>query len=493
VVIEMELLEVNKSRMRRLGIMPVGTDFNPLYRAGVIADPAGRSDDDERAGGIRGFFPSLDDEDFLTIVPAIAIDFLKEHGDSKQVANPHLRVTSGETGFVRIGQSIPIAQTSFTNAQLSGSASGSNDFGDQALTSFRYNDVGISINVVPRVHYNNEITLLLELEISSVISGGLQPILGKREVKTSIRLKNGEVNVMAGLLSNDERKSLLGLPGLSDIPVLGRLFSNDEKVISQTDIIMTTRPIIIRAPNISKRDRAPYELSSLRLSSLFGSAEEQAAAEKEAGKDRERGGTIKLEGRDEGDAVPAPPPIPLSPSPAGDAEQTEEQPYYQFKKPYQPDGAAAEPPPLEEPIDTEPTPAMLAFTPTLVEGRQDDLLDFQLFIANAENLKRGEITLEFNPEILQVEAVDLGNFFSDAGAQPLLTPAWDNATGRLSMVITQRHGAGTFSGAGIMAYITMRAKAPGSGDLTFLKILLQDDQQQSLEADGLPAAYEVAP
>ena len=93
------------------------------------------------SGGLRGLFPSLDSQDLLTLVPAVAIDFLKESGDSTQVANPHLRVSSGEEAEVRIGQSIPIANTSFTNANLSGSSGGFNNFGDQALTSFNYNDI----------------------------------------------------------------------------------------------------------------------------------------------------------------------------------------------------------------------------------------------------------------------------------------------------------------------------------------------------------------
>ena len=469
VVVEIELLEVNKSHMRRIGILPVDLAGNPTYRVGITADPVSRSDDDENQGGIRGVFPSLDSQDFLTIVPSLAVDFLKEHGDSTQVANPHLRVTSGETGSVSIGQQIPVAQTSFTNAQLSGSAGGANNFGDSALTSFQYDDVGIKIQVTPRVHYNNEITLDLELEVSSVIIGGLQPTFGKREVKTSIRLKNGETNVLAGLLTNDERKSLLGIPGLSDIPLLGRLFSNDEKVINQTDIILTTRPVIIRSPNVTKQDRAPYELSALRLSSLYG-------PEKEV---------------DAGEAIEA---IELEPIPgaAGPAPMEPAQPI-----PFDPNGTLAPTDTAEEEdaslFEDAPAPAMLAFTPPNQEGRQDDILEYQIFITNVEGMQRGEIVMEFDAEVLQASAVEMGEFFGNYTNKPLLTPAWDNRNGRLTLIITQRLSTDPFSGSGILATLRFRAKAPGEGNLNFATILLTNRDKQEIPADGLPGSYEVSP
>lgn len=468
VVVELEILEVNKNTMRRVGILPVDTSGNAQFRAGVFADPVGRSDSDRQSSGIRGIFPSLEDSDFLTIVPALAIDFLKEKGGSKQVANPQLRVTSGEAGMVSIGQSIPIAQTSFTNAQISGSASGANSFGDSALTTFDYNDVGIKIQVTPRVHYNNEITLELELQISSVVSGGPQPVLGKREVKTIIRLRNGETNVLAGLLNNDERKSLLGIAGLSEIPVLGKLFSNDEKVISQTDIILTTRPVIIRGPNISRKDKAPYELSTLRLSSLYG--EEALKGQKPVKTPKRTDNAIQLEDDN------------------GYEEAYEEEPAYEE------DGENYEDEeyPYEE-EDTGPAPAMLAFTPAATEVRRDDVIEYQMFITNVEGMHRGEIVIDFNPEVLQASLVELGDFFGSANNRPLMTPAWDNSRGRLTMIFTNRHGAEPFSGSGILANLRFLAKGPGSGELEFSRLNLTDKDKTALPAEGLVGRYEVTP
>jgi len=482
VVIEIEILEVNKNNMRRLGIVPVGADLNtPTYRAGLIADPVARSDDDRDLNGIRGIFPSLDSRDILTIVPAIAIDFLKERGDSKQVANPHVRVTSGKAANVNIGQSIPVANTRFTNAQISGSSAGSNNFGDQALTTFNYQSVGININLTPRVHYNREVTLELELEISSVVAAGLQPTLGQRKVSTTLRLKNGEINVIAGLLNNEERKSLSGIVGLSDIPILGRLFSNDEKVISQTDIIMTIRPLIVRSPDISPEDRAAYEVADLRLASLYA------------------------------EATGAPPRKPLGDAPATNdwspvqpAETTQER--QPFISPSVSSGgdletneATTEPPEetaAEGDLTAEPEmiiPAVLAFSPADLSGNQDEYVDVQVFITNVENLRSGELVVTYDPEILRVETVDMGDFFNASGTRPLLTPAWNNETGRLTMIITQRQDAEPFQGSGIMAQIRFRAVGAGNGELDFSSVNLLNADQQPLLTEGIPARYEISP
>ncbi|CAM2007742.1 cohesin domain-containing protein [Acanthopleuribacter pedis] len=473
VILEVELLEVNKSRSRRLGILPVNpvNQNSPLYRAGVVADPLDRSDDDADANGLRGIFPSLNSNDYLTVVPALAIDFLKEHGDSTQVANPTMRVTSGEKASIQIGQSIPIASTSFTSAQLAGNQ-GFNNVGDQALTSFNYNDVGINIKVEPRVHFNQEITLVMELSVTSVLSAGLQPVLGQRQVTTTIRLRDGETNVMAGLLNNDERKSLSGIPGLSDIPVLGRLFSNDEKTISQTDIIMTIRPIIIRDSDINENDRAPYEVGSLRLSSLYAKAKEAAEERQE----RENGTLIPRSSGgpsvEEPEALKPAYPVGSEPPPEENGDDAPDEP---------------------QPEEALPSPAMLSFMPPNLSGRQDDVIEVQLFMTNVEAMSSGEIVVGFDPEVLQAESVQIGQFFDARGQQPLLRPAWNNSRGRLSLVLAQRTTAEPFSGSGILAEIVFRAKQPGDGQLEMIKLALQNAEGELLPAEGLSATYEVNP
>jgi len=468
VVIEIELLEVNKNKMRQIGIVPVDSSGAPRYTFGITADPVGRADNDADQGGIRGIFPDLDNEDFLTIVPSLAVDFLKDSGDSTQVANPHLRVTSGEKGSIRIGQSVPVVNTAFTNANISGSATDSSAFGDSALTTFNYREVGISINVTPRVHFDGDVTLELELEISSVLSGGFQPTFGERRVTTSLRLANGEMNVLAGLLTEDERRSLSGIAGLSDIPILGKLFTHDEKVISKTDIVMTIRPVIIRGTDIREEDTAAYELSSLTLSSLYGAPEDGEAES----------------------TAPEPIPAPREPGSLPDRSEPIDVPDAAVTAP-EDTGEAMVAEDNAEMSETEPLPAMVAFSPTNSEARRDDLVEVQVFVTNVEDLSRGELTVTFDPELLQAEAVALGDFFG--GRRPTLTPAWNNNVGTVSMVITQRLGGASFSGMGALATIRFRAKQAGSGILELRNPVLEKEDGSAIAVESLPASVEVYP
>lgn len=489
VVIEVELLEVNKTAMRQIGMLPVSPlDGQSGYSVGIIADPRDQSDDDN---GLRGFFPSLSSDDFLTIVPAIAINFLKETGNSKQVANPHMRVTAGKEASILIGQKIPIASTSFTPIGLNNTSGNSqvSQLGGQPLTTFNYNDIGIKLAITPRVHHNDEITLNMDLEVSTVISQSLQPILGQRKVVTTIRLKNTETNVLFGLLQNDERKSLSGIAGLSDIPILGRLFANDDSVVTQTDIILTLKPIIVRGHNIRDSDRGTYEISTLSLSSLYGDRSQSPDSEA-----NRQAVDIDLPAPSQAQPRTAFEPgqrkgIDIEKVAAERRSAVSRQPR---KAPPEPDPPETDPTTESTEADDPPPPAMLSFLPLQFNARQDEYVDVQLFMTNVDQLKRGEIALTYDPTVLQIDSVDVGNFMTGSG-KPLLTPAWNHDKGRVSLVIFQRAQGDGFSGSGILANLRFKALGPGSGNLEFVKLSLEDMQGATIPAEGLEASYEVAP
>lgn len=491
VVIEVELLEVNKSAMREVGLLPVAAiQGQSPYAIGVTADPADRSDNDEDVGGLRGLFPRLRNEDLLTILPAVAINFLKETGDSKQVANPHLRVTAGQEAFILIGQQVPTASTSFTPIGP-GSGGTLSQLGGQPLTTFNYQDVGINLKITPRVHHNDEVTMKMDLEVSSILTAGLQPTFGKRKVSTTIRLKNGETNVLAGLLTNDERRSLTGIAGLSDIPLLGKLFSNDDRTIRQTDIVLTLKPVIVRGPNLSEADRAPYELTGSSMESLFRPSRAKTA---EGQKKR----VLHL-GREEGQQGEEPQRAPFSSAP--------------LQRPSDPSAAEPDAPPAaasnesseEAPREeapqggtlasdeaAEPSPIMLAFSPALLTARKDQILEAQVFLANAQNLQLAEIGIAFPNQLLAVEAIEAGDLALPAQERPLITPAWNHENGRISLIITGRTDMPVM-GSGILANLRFRVLASGVGELSFDLLKMRGPAGEELPSQGLATPLELAP
>src|SRR5262245_25086987 len=249
-IIDIELLEVNRNILQNLGIDLFGVGASGgsgktvnLTFGGGESLPLNNLDLRRQAGSW-----------LVGPIPGVVVNFLKTDADAQVIAKPQLRVSEGAKATVRIGDRIPIPNTTFNSAPTVGGTVG------VPITSFTYQNVGINIDLEPRVHHNREITLKGKVEISSLAGqvsagGGLtQPIIGTREIESTIRLRDNETNILAGLIREEERHSLSGVPGLSDIPVLKRLFGNTETTIQSTDIVLMITPHIIRIPDIGEED-----------------------------------------------------------------------------------------------------------------------------------------------------------------------------------------------------------------------------------------------
>ncbi len=198
---------------------------------------------------------NLSSSNWFVNVPSVLINLAKSSGEAQVLAQPQLRVTEGEKATLLIGDEVPIPVTSFNTSNTIGGSV-------VPITSFQYKDVGIKIEVEPRVHHNREITLDLKVEISNVGEtvkvGETEAItIGTRTVTSVIRLKSGESSMLAGLIRRDKTKGVTGTPLLMDIPWLGRLFRNESITYKDIDLVLTLTPQIIRFPDITEEDLAP--------------------------------------------------------------------------------------------------------------------------------------------------------------------------------------------------------------------------------------------
>jgi general secretion pathway protein D len=199
----------------------------------------------------------------LTALPGVIYRLLKSDSSTRLLANPQLRTTEGNVAQARFGDQVPVPVTVFTPIAQGGIA-------QQPVTSFEYKNVGVNIDLAPRVHHNGEVSLGLKLEISSL--GPLfqgNPTFRSRIVNSAIRLKDGETNILAGLISDEERLSLTGLPGLSDIPILGQIFSRTRKEVTETDIVMTLTPRIVRRTELTEEDLRSFTMGGEGSPLLF--------------------------------------------------------------------------------------------------------------------------------------------------------------------------------------------------------------------------------
>ena len=171
------------------------------------------------------------------------------------LANPQLRTSEGISAQARFGERVPVPVTIFAPIATGGVA-------QQPITSFNYENIGVNIDITPRTHHDDEVSLALKIEVSNISGtgfGGL-PTFGNRSINTVIRLQDGETNLLAGLIRDDERRVLAGVPGLSDLPIVGRLFAHNTRETQETDIVLTLTPRIIRVLELTEEDLRPFRV-----------------------------------------------------------------------------------------------------------------------------------------------------------------------------------------------------------------------------------------
>jgi type II secretory pathway component GspD/PulD (secretin) len=270
VMIYLELLEMAETTTEKFGLLPIITplDTNGTYAIAATQNSALLNGSYSTQNGSL----SINSSSIQYLLPSLKLDMAKTSGETKLLADPNVRVVSGETGEVNIGDKISTTQSSIgvpgaanaatTAAAATGSTAASTIAG--ALTSqtqYSYEDVGVNIKVKPRVHFNGDITIDLESTIKSLKAGGDpgRPNMTQRVIKTSARLRDGETAIFGGMLKEDEAKNLQGLWGITDIPVIGDLLANHNNQKSKVDVILSLRAVIVRKPDLKEDDFEAFD------------------------------------------------------------------------------------------------------------------------------------------------------------------------------------------------------------------------------------------
>lgn len=291
VLIDVEIMEVSRQKEQSLGLDLSNTTLSfRIYPTGT---------DSDEYFSLKGFKFS-NASNYQMYVPSAVLDFIGTDTDTKIIAQPRFRGVSGEDIRYMVGQKVPVVNTTYYPL-VSGSVS------SEPIVSYAQQDVGIEIKLKPRIHLEKEVTLEMEIKVSAISGYATTqdiPIIATREIKNTIRLKDGETNLLAGLLYDEKSEALSGIPGLKDLPLLGRLFSNTNTTIQKQDVIITITPHIIRSLDISKDDTDPLWIEPDALAAVAGSGE-QKQDDGPAAKNDE-GGT--------GDGAPAGNALYLSPS-----------------------------------------------------------------------------------------------------------------------------------------------------------------------------------
>ncbi len=240
VVLNLEFLEVNRNDLEKLGI-----DFSPLnIQAGFAKGnpPSSVTSSSSLTGtliNIRDLENSMFERNVLFTLPSVTLNFLKQTGVTKTLASPQLRALDGAKSQVHVGDRVPVITVTVSGV-------------DNRSENVQYVDVGVKFNAEPKILSNDEVEIKIEAEVSNIISENRTPNgttvyrIGTRNAKTLLRLKDGETTVIGGLIQNRTSKAKSGIIFLSEIPILGRLFSSYEDKVDQSDIFISITPHISR-------------------------------------------------------------------------------------------------------------------------------------------------------------------------------------------------------------------------------------------------------
>lgn len=290
---DVQIVEIQRGLINRLGVdyaIPEGLQVTPGVEMEGDADGPGINVKPVRIS-------DLNQVGFYLTMPSFFLDLIHNNSDSKIIAKPNLHGIHDQKIEFLVGDSIPIPDTTFSSLAGGGVA-------NVPTTRYTFKDVGIKLELTPFVHKNDEVTVDLVLNVDFVtgyVDDGTFPVLGKRELKCTIRLKQGETSIIGGFIRDEERGSMSGIPGLSQLPVLGRLFGSGLSEKNQTDIIFSITPRIKFREEIRQEEGVIWQsgLKPLNSGAVMQPGPGESSRNDRKGRIREAA-SDRLEGEEEG-------------------------------------------------------------------------------------------------------------------------------------------------------------------------------------------------
>ena len=511
VVLDIEILEVNRNRVKRYGIdlshYALGLLFSP-----ELAPPntgfGGTAPSPAPLFNLNTISQGVNTADFYLGVPSAVVNFLENDSHTKILAKPQLRGQEGQALTLNLGSDVPVLATTFGQAAAGGLAT-------VPTSSYNYRPTGVNLAITARVTYEGEILLDLSVENSAVgapidVGGQNAPSFTSRKVHTFLRLREGEPNLLAGMIKQDSLTNRTGVLGLSRIPGLRNLFGRNEITDNDTDIVMLVTPHIARDHELTTKDLGAVYIGTQANVGLSGPPQLIAPQpQPEPPPAAAPGPPATGQTSPAAAGVPAPPvgapagvppanpPVPIGvspvPAPAGTSPVPGAVPSAGQPAVIGPPAPVTTPPardilpPAAPPAGSVPsqTAAQIIITSPPTMTVASGPYTVPISINNASRLSVITLSVTYNPAVLRVRTVSDGTFMRQGGVTASFTPRPDANTGRVDIAISRVADQAGASGAGLLAALLFDAIAPGTTTLTIAGV--------ASAPDGTPIALNFSP
>jgi general secretion pathway protein D len=470
VVIDVLVMEVNKAKTRDLAAAVAPNGINSPIVFTPRAELGGRTvqqqqQNQQQNPGLTGQNQAtgpgpipitnlgrINAHDFSITVPGGLVQALMNDRSSRVLQSPQVRALDSQKATLKIGDKVPYATGSFQP--------GIGGVGINPLvnTQFTFLDVGVNVDITPKIHGADEVSLHVEVEISQVRDrinlGGIdQPVVGQRKVVHDIRMKEGEVNLLGGLMQQQETKTVTGVPGLSSIPILKRLFTSETTEKNESELLIALIPHIVRVPEITEENLKAIAVGNATVVKLNYAPRKPATPE----------------------AAPAPAPATMVPKPAVQPPVT---------APPKPTPPAPEPSATKPQVPAPAAPATgstrVVFAPARLETQLSSAVTVTLMVENASDLFSAPLNIKFDPKVLRLNDIVRGNLLASDGQQVVFTKNILNDTGDATVNLNRFAGTGGITGSGNLVTLSFQAVGKGTTTVSIPQLTLRNTKSQPI-------------
>ena len=487
VVVDIAILEVSKNWEKTLGIAwpsSVGIALNPPTSSTSTSSTTTTTGTTSTSTGTT---PTLYDlahlkaYDFAVTVGSATANMLLTDSNTKILQNPRLRSTDGQKATMKIGEKIPIATGSYgggTTGSLGGVSSLVN-------TQFTYQDVGITIEMTPTIHFNRDVTLKIKIEDTSqngsvTISEVTEPIIAQKTIEQVIRLREGEASILGGIQDKQEVVSWNGIPGLSSIPVLKYLFGSKDHTINDDELVFLIVPHVVRSQSLEEMNLRTVDTgegTSIEIRHVPSEAPGGANPVPNPGSTPAPAIQPPAHGRPNVGTVPgqsAAAAAPAALAQLNDAEQTN-------------GNTPAKPSP---PIPPQPATVSFMLAPQSGPVAVGASFKVPVVLSGGADIASVPLQISYDPAKLSLVNVDSGDFLSRDGQAVVLTHR-DDGPGLILINASRPPGAAGVNGTGVVYILSFQARTAGASDVVLTRPGAVSSKQQQLPAQGGRVSIQV--